>query len=114
MDAVKFIKERQRMCDSYNDECMGCLMCGQYCGIDKGVDAERLVEVVELWSKEHPYKTRQSEYLKQWPRTRVKDDGIIALCPCIVSSGYRDQYGVCKTPDVPCDECRLEFWMQGV
>ena len=24
---------------------------------------------------------------------------------------YRDKYGVCKTPDVPCDKCRCQFWM---
>lgn len=114
MDALKFIKERQRMCDSYDDDCIGCLMCGKPCGLDKGLDAELLVSVVEKWSKEHPYKTRQSEYLKQWPRTRVENDGIIALCPSIVSPTYRNHHGFCKTQDVPCDKCRREFWMQEV
>lgn len=59
MDAVKFIEERQRMCKSYGEGCLGCPMDGGPCGGYRGVDAERLVGAVEAWSATHPRKTRQ-------------------------------------------------------
>ena len=112
MDALKFIQERQRMCDSYNDDCMGCLMCGQYCGIDKGVDAERLVEVVELWSKENPRKTRQELFLEQHPEANI-ENGVLDLCP-IISGVYEDSNGYCIHPNRSCGFCRREFWWEEV
>ena len=111
MDALKFIKERQRMCDSYNDDCIGCLMCGQPCGIDKGVDAELLVSVVEKWSKENP-KTRQDLFLEQHPEANI-ENGVVDLCP-VISGVYEDSKGYCKNPDRSCGFCRREFWLKEV
>ena len=77
MDALKFVRERNRMCKSFG-EGEGCMSCPVY---KKGNHCmailwkEEIVPIVEKWSKEHPYKTRQSEYLKQWPKTRVEDNG---------------------------------------
>ena len=60
MEAVAFIKQRQRMCDYYYDE--GCTRYGSCetcpahdidCGITAN-NAERLVAIVEQWAKEHP------------------------------------------------------------
>lgn len=61
MDAVEFLKEQKRMCDSY-DSCFKCKLSGK-CKIhemefDKMKDA---VSIVEEWSKEHqhPVKTNR-------------------------------------------------------
>lgn len=67
---------------------------------------------VEKWSTEHPRKTKQDIFLEQWPETKIGSDGILSLCPAIVSSTHRNQYGGCKTLCAPCDDCCREFWTQ--
>lgn len=66
MDAVKFIKERNRMCKFYFDAARVCCSnnCPAYhldcncCALGHlDEDNESLVEVVEKWSKENPIKT---------------------------------------------------------
>lgn len=75
MDAVKFIKERDRMCKSYYDAekgyCSdGCpahdVQCSDLDGLS--TDAEELVTRVEEWSAAHPRKTRKSVFLEQYPK----------------------------------------------
>ena len=53
MDAVKFIKERQRLCD-WNDTCAECPLRNSPCGIDHIVDPELYVSLIEKWSEENP------------------------------------------------------------
>ena len=63
MDAVKFIKERDRMCKSYYDAEKG--YCSDECPAhdvqctdldDLSIDAEDLVTRVEAWSAAHQRK----------------------------------------------------------
>ena len=118
MDAVKFIKERNRMCTTYTPKrCEGC-PADNYGGegvacimVDK-IDAERLVPIVEKWSAAHPRKTRQSVFLEQWPETKVDDAGTILVMPCtllpsLCCSSYCGGHENCIV-------CRREFWMQEV
>lgn len=106
MDAVKFLEERARMCGH------GCKNCPAYeddCNIDSsGCDYESLVEAVEAWSAEYPRKTRQSEFLEQWPNASVSEDGVL-FCPKTVNTAY-----FCYCKDKECADCRREFWMQEV
>ena len=62
MDFIKFIEERNRMCESYAGGCDVCPMYKKPCLAFRGVDVERLVSVVEEWSAAHPRKTRQSVF----------------------------------------------------
>lgn len=114
MDALEFVKERQRMYKSYGEGCLGCPMDGGPCGGYRGVDAERLVGAVEKWSAEHPHKTRQSEFLKQFPNVTLDGNGIINISPCRVDP---KQYpfngkGCCKF--WACINCRREFWLEEI
>lgn len=112
MDAVKFIEERQRMCNSYKEEYTGCPMDGEPCGGYRGVDAERLVGAVEAWYAAHPRKTRQSEFLKMFPHSALDSDGVIAIQPCeVIVDACKDSSGNKRTN---CWACRREFWMQEV
>ena len=112
MDAVEFILERNRMCEHFRAECPAC---GVICGtIGEVNDAERLVQIVEEWAKEHPRKIRQDEFLRQWPEARVDKDGIIFICPVDIAKNQRDEYGGCANPMEDCRKCRREFWMQEV
>lgn len=119
MDANKFMAEYKRMCASY-DDCRDCPLNtdnGQCTEIPSRFTKEfidKVTKTVEDWSVAHPRKTRQEVFLEQWPETRIEDDGVLTLCPILVSSTYRNQDGSCKTPCVSCDDCCREFWMQEV
>lgn len=120
MDAVKFIKERARMCDSLFG-CKGCPANSQedglgecFVGIKSKYAPEQQIEIVDKWSKEHPRKTRQSVFLEQWPETELDTNGAVAICPAILSSDYRSANKRCKHPGTACSDCRREFWMQEV
>lgn len=123
MDAVKFIKERNRMCKSFGDRCTGCPAsdaCG-CCAVDQAVeqastlDATDQVAIVEEWSAAHPRKTRQSVFLEQYPEADALDEyGVLRICPMGISSAHRGIHGECKSLFDRCADCRREFWMQEV
>lgn len=72
MDALEFLKERRRLCSCY-EECISCPLKGVKCNINNFVTDEhysKIIATVEKWSKEHPIKTRQSEFLKHYPNVR--------------------------------------------
>lgn len=112
MDAVEFLKERTRMCNFYMSRCMNCpgnkvAYCATLCA--KAID---LVPIVEQWSKEHPVKTRQSEFLKQYPEAVIFDNGCLSICPAQISKEYRkDESGKCDINDLNCKECCRDFWL---
>lgn len=115
MDAVRFIEERNRMCKSFDTGCKGCPAENELCcavGQESTLDATAQVAIVEKWSTEHPRKTKQDIFLEQWPETKIGNDGILTLCPAIVSSAHRNQYGDCKILCKSCDDCCREFWTQ--
>lgn len=123
MNTVKFIEERNRMCRSFNTGCKECpafTTCeddiGSFCAVgqESMVDAKIQIAIVEKWCNAHPHKTRQDMFLEQWPDAKIEDNGVLSLCPIIISSTYRNQYGGCKTPYASCGDCCREFWMQEV
>ena len=116
MDALEFLMERRRMCDSYGD-CEGCPLEGAECVIRDMMSEDtckRIVTAVEQWSKEHPRKTMQSVFLKQYPEAEIDANGVVGLCPMSISAAYRDSDGGCNCPEILCRDCRREFWMQEV
>lgn len=107
MDAVKFLKERERMCGSFGElGCGGCEIyglrnavaciftpsCETYCN----EHPEKVVPIVEKWSAEHPVKTRLQDFLEKHPNARLHpEDGTPLTTPAVL--------GYCKTKY--CDEC---------
>ena len=117
MDAVRFIEERNRMCENFNTVCIGCPafnVCesGLCCVVDKKstLDATAQIAIVEEWSRAHPRKTRQSVFLEQWPTAELDDDGVLYISPCSLSKKYEN----CDDPTKNCRDCRREFWMEEV
>ena len=111
MDAVKFIEDRERMCDSFNGRCVGCeinkrlhgkIWCDAYIK-QHPVEA---VAIVEKWSKEHPKKTRQSEFLKLFPNANI-DSGTLKCCPLDIDTGFRCPVDEEST----CDDCKRKYWL---
>ena len=80
MDAVEYVKQRERMCDYYVN-CGDC-PAGNYEGCASLNEIPNLVPIVEKWAKEHSVKTRQSEFLKQYPEAEIGDDGYPSVAPC--------------------------------
>ena len=117
MDALEFLKERKRMCNSYKG-CGGCPLAGSHCVIShvtSDEDYEKIIATVEKWSKEHPRKTRQSVFLEQYPDAIISDDELPEVAPCQLCSGliHGESVEDCENRGL-CDECRHEFWMQEV
>ena len=111
MDAVIYIRDMQRMCKSHIS-CNGCeLKPGNGKSCMEGMDPQKCIFVVEQWAAEHPAKTRQSVFLKQFPNAPIyTNTHNVALDPCLVNTALR---GHCPTGR-GCDICRREFWMQEV
>ena len=116
MDAVKFIEERNRMCESFGDRCTGCPASNGGCAVgqESTLDATDQVAMVEEWSAAHPRKTRQSVFLEQYPDAVLDKFGVMQMCPMAISAAYRDNDGECKNPELPCMDCQREFWIQEV
>lgn len=85
MDAVKFIKERDRMCKSFDNCSCGLRICpawGGSCKLEPGTDleceADKQVEIVKDWAAAHPRKMMVSdealkklqEQIAAWPMER--------------------------------------------
>ena len=116
MDAVKFIEERNRMCNSFSPDCEGCLVDEEKPVMDECCrwmleNPDRAVKIVEKWSAAHPRKTRSDEFLKHYPNAAVSYRNIIDICPQAVDKDYTPVNGCC---DTSCDECSYKYWMQEV
>lgn len=119
MDAVEFFKTVKRLCKNQgcdgcpvckNDTCMVMLMARIYGASDESI--EETISKVEQWAKDHPVKTRQSEFLKMFQNARIDDSGVLIFCPkdflpVGARSTYCEEYKDCK-------ECRKEYWLTEV
>ena len=121
MDAVEFLKEAKRYCKWCKNTAQdGKKRLCDVCYFEKLNDIfnlhpmayHKFVEMVEQWAKEHPVKTRQSEFLKQYPEAEIGDDGLPGVDPCQlykeianveIYDGYCNKYG--------CTDCRRDFWL---
>lgn len=112
MDAVKFVKTLGRMC---NAECIRCEFwkrksSGESCTSWQKTHPEEAVAIVEQWAKEHPAKTRQSEFLEHYPSARrILANGCLNACPMDV---FSDADINCNAQ--PCFECKKAFWLAEV
>ena len=90
MDAIEFIRERNRMCKSFGASCNNC-PADKNASCDSFAWKEQLIPIVEKWSKEKPRKTRQSIFLEQYPNASVVGDtGTPWVYPCYIEQGMKD------------------------
>lgn len=115
MDAVEFFHTMNRLCK--NQGCEECPvfkegMCmvmriGSF-GDDSAKSIEETISKVEQWAKDHPVKTRQSEFLKMFPNAEFCRD-VINILPCSIEKE------MCKYCDnSKCEECRKDYWLSEV
>ena len=109
MDAVEFLKALGRLCNNY--------LCGDNCPLIDSCDDEsddgyvRKVQIVEQWAKEHPVKTRQSEFLKMFPNASVGYNGTLVICP---SQADTKAVTECVRSERNCDKCKRDFWLKEI
>ena len=108
MDAVKYLKEKERMCHSYNNMCDGCGF-GKVpkCNRTEEDNPEKAVDIVERWSAEHPMKTRQSEFLKMFPNADI-GQGYLNVCPKRIDLNSLTED---ECADLRCSDCRKKYWL---
>lgn len=109
MDAVEYVKQRERMCDYYVN-CGDCPV-GKYGRCASLNEIPNLVPIVEQWAKEHPAKTRQSEFLKMFPNASVGYNGTLVICP---SQADTKAVAGCIRSERNCDKCKREFWLKEI
>ena len=116
MDAVEFLKAKKRMCSNMDN----CTSCGLYkehtdCDTRCFTHPEEIVAAVEKWVAKHPIKTRQSEFLKNYPYAYKLDT--IQICPSMVdydlfeSGTYNCRSAKFENTEV-CHECMRNYWLK--
>ena len=116
MDAVEFLEDFKRLCKStacsncslwVDDHC--CCMMDAKCAISDDFYPGQIISAVEKWAKDHPVKTRQSEFLKIAPLAPVSKQGVLEIRPCEV-----DKHPWFEECDFDCDKCCRAYWLQEV
>lgn len=123
MDIVEFFQTVNRLCK--NQSCAECPICKkgtikEMCMVRRTVmlgdasveDIEEIVSKVEQWAKDHPVKTRQSEFLKKFPKA-----DLTRLLPCVIEKDKRAmrcaKYSCFSNPNY-CGMCRDDYWNEEV
>lgn len=113
MDAIEFIKEKERMCKAYGS----CFLCPAWLDercivvMRSGFAPEQQIITVKEWAAAHPRKTRQSVFLDKYPNATVNAKGLVDIWPCAVEKNIQNAR-YCNS--LSCEDCRREFWMQEV
>lgn len=117
MDAVEYINECTRMCSAHtcNSDCPAFDNGCKIAVTDKvGVmgPAEEKVAILEKWVEDNPKRTRQSEFLKIYPKTKRYDNGALLVCPAqlLGVAPYHKGAGCL----VRCSDCCAEFWFEEI
>ena len=109
MDAVEFYRQFARYCSSsYCSECTIVESCKTK-GKD-GRDADKIVRMIEQWAKEHPAKTRQSEFLKMFPNA-AKSGRVLDFCPKDFNIDYMPPK---RCENISCSACKTDYWNEEV
>lgn len=113
MDAVEFFKTQKRMCKAVNN-CENCpLYEGCDCENSSFVNPYRAVAVVEKWAKEHPAKTRQSEFLNMFPNAALFNFGTTDICD-ICPAKVDDTLECDNSQGCGCYGCKRKYWLTEV
>lgn len=105
MDALEFLKTAKRRYESNPDEHFSAIYFDM-------PDFEDYVKDVEKWAKEHPIKTRQTEFLKMFPNALMRFDGYLNVAPCVLDE---EIYRKCsERSQMKCDKCYKDFWSKDV
>lgn len=123
MDALKFFEEKERMCkfyknkanESWESKCIKCPLSsvnnktGEWCIAFVNNNYKEALGIVEKWSEEHS-QTRQSEFLKLFPRAPLGENAVLRICPCDIES---NAFIPCTYVNgiKNCELCKKQYWL---
>lgn len=129
MEALEYEKARIRMCRTMILKEGGCEACPLYDGLkhrcmisaaavskpDEDALKKNIDKVIK-WAKDHPAKTRQSEFLKMFPNANIKTI-TASLSPCVLDREENPhrcaKYGYLSI-SCRCIKCRDDYWNEEV
>lgn len=115
MNAVNFLKEWNHMCDIMK-RCNDCPLNECNCDMNFEGHFENAVNIVSEWFEKYPIKTRQSEFLKQFPHAACDENDILNIFPCDMDNTY--SLNTCENDkrytNITCERCRKEYWSEEV
>lgn len=78
MDAVKFLKEKKRICNTHSS-CSDCPLYDTFgsCNSPAVEDVDNLISAVEKWSKEHPVKTNLEYFKECFPKLNKSEKELV-------------------------------------
>ena len=107
MDAVDYLKTRERMCGELCG-CSGCPLAEEGvvgCDAIESQRPEEAVEIVEKWSVEHPVETYISDFLKKFPNAILDDKGYPSDCVRYLYGNDHAPLGDRGCAGVSCSTC---------
>lgn len=115
MDAVEFFKTVNRICKNKSG-CEKCPVCKEgICMVGFDDDSiksiEETVSKVEQWAKDHPAKTRKSEFLKMFPNAQMVN---IERTFCVAHFDITKKCKETIPSEEQCIACRYKFWNEEV
>ena len=89
-------------------DCENCLLTN-FCENDILFNAEKIIEIVTQWAKEHPFVTYEQKYEETFGVKPVTEHGDY-YCPCM--TGYKCPHIDTNTlkSSVGCEDCKEQFW----
>ncbi len=123
MDVLEYEKVRIRMCRKMilkEGGCEACPLfnglkrrCGFAASIAENMDEDVIkknVDIVIKWAKDHPVKTRQSEFLKMFPNA-PKSGRVLDICPQNLNIDYMPPK---RCENISCGACKTDYWNEEV
>lgn len=123
MDVLEYEKVRIRMCRTMilkEGGCEACPLfnglkrrCGFAASIAENMDEDVIkknVDIVIKWAKDHPVKTRQSEFLKLFPNA-PKSGRVLDICPQNLNIDYMPPK---RCENISCGACKTDYWNEEV
>lgn len=108
METIKYMQERKRMCE--RNQCYECPLgiksnaTHKTCRAFENDYPSVTIEAVQQWSNKHPKKTLLIEFLKNYPKTDLKN-GLPPICAetlGLVDKECRHEFNECY---MDCREC---------
>lgn len=120
MEMTQYQKDFVRMLDSMRDTCKGEITCAgigvkeckecpltKFCENDIWFNAEKIIEVVTQWAKEHPFITNEDKYKEDWGVEPRNEKGVLC-CPKYM--GLLKDLSKCHPISGECEACKEQFW----
>ena len=119
MDALEYARTIARICNyQHNIQKNYCLGCPLYFPLARKSRCQFYewrkedeaffrdgVAIVEKWAKDHPEKTRKTEFLKMFPNADIDNIMVCDLDKKLVFPHCGDE---------GCDDCKRDFWNEEV